>query len=341
MRIAKHLQVHHTTVSARLRRSGVKIRPRSFPKYPISRDTLQELYVRQKLSAPAVAKKLNVSNLAVYDHLKKYKMARPAGSVRKDETFDKLRPGRSIRVSLIDGKPAVQVIYAKARARGYKISIKKIDECTLSVLRLQTPKGDDTARIEEIKRLYYKEKWRVSKIATKLGLSDTHVFRIMRRAGMQLKERGKKDPVKRINKHKLMALYVRQHQSVPEIAQTLGVEIRDVIRELDRHGIWKGAREPSRFDFPELATLGLWEEVIVNTGKVGYSSKLGREIMWHNIRIVVRHTDSTWCRLLRTPFITPEAVQELLDQGVSPTRITKKLHADPRVMKSIFTQLGR
>jgi predicted DNA-binding protein YlxM (UPF0122 family) len=356
-KIAKHFDLAPSTIRSRLKKSGRKLRPPSYPKYRISKKTLKKLYVVQRLSSRKIAKKLNVPERAVLNHLQLNGMCRGRGGSQKnpDLVFDTLKTGKTARLHISMGERNWYAgLYKKAKTRGFKISLRKIDDHTAAVTRLQTeqelaeePRWNSDV-VEEIRRLYVTEKWSVSHIAEHLDVYRAQIYKIMRGSRIALLKRSRfLTPIRpgfpktqEVSKQELTSLYLTQRLSVPKIAKELGIDTLDVIRELKRHGVWPGARRPFKIYFPGIEKLKIDEEKVFRTN-LELLYRLYREAHWFNIRVLARKVDNKHYRLIRKPFVTEKVVQDLLKSGMVPSHVAKYLLVAPKSIKNFVASFKK
>jgi transposase len=305
----------------------------------ISPKELERLYLREGLTGHQIAARLGEPQATVYRRLKALGLTRMGKRKREEAVsfLDDLRPGRPRRVDVRgDKRVFTNRLHRRAKRGGFRLTIAKDGEGHVIVTRLPEKHVSNNEWVESIRHLYCEERWRVRRIAVELGLTRTHVYRIIKSAGIRLEDRGKRPPVQRIDKHDLDRLYNVERLPVPAIAKRLKVTVRDVVRGLDRSRIWPGARAPSRIDFPQLAELPLWKTFVVETEGKDVGQKLRREAKWHNVRIAVRSDGLGRFRVIRLPFLSEEVVKGLLDAGLSATKVAKKLRVLPPAIKHLL-----
>ena len=113
------------------------MRPRGTGTIP--KPTLEKLFLRQNLSGMQIAEKLGVPKDQVYKDLKGHGLWGQKPTEPDDPRFDKLKSGVSVEITAPAGvKWVAGWMRRRARQRGYRITLKKIDDRTYRVTRKRT-----------------------------------------------------------------------------------------------------------------------------------------------------------------------------------------------------------
>lgn len=135
-RIAERLNITYEGVICRLKKAGVKFRPKRHDVVTmLNRDDLVRLYVDHGLSVSAVAKRLNVSHPIVLREMERFSIERRPRNIenRKPTPLDILKVNESVVIPW--RSPQHNTFHRKAATREIKIKVKRIDPDHVRVTR--------------------------------------------------------------------------------------------------------------------------------------------------------------------------------------------------------------
>lgn len=136
-KLAVRFDASRQAVHYRLVQMGVVLRPAP-PR--LDRNTLQKLYIDQRLSANKIAQLLKCPLSTVYTCLEKHgiERRRPPGSKRKHPELGELKVGESLIVPRPNKRQKYQTyFYSMAKLVGIRVSVKTMDERSVRLTRVE------------------------------------------------------------------------------------------------------------------------------------------------------------------------------------------------------------
>jgi hypothetical protein len=181
--IASHFSVSLRVIQYRLSKSGRPLRPRNT--FGVDREILKELHVEKEISALEIARQLRVSYDGVLASLRKFDLIRPKAGRFKDRAFDHLKIGDSVTVPRPTSKGTwYSNFYKKARKRGIRVSVRTIDEKSVSVIRIDPKEIKQIISKRKLLTLYRDKGLSIRKVAKRLDCSDYLVEKELERHGI-------------------------------------------------------------------------------------------------------------------------------------------------------------
>ena len=141
--IANYYKVTRQAIHDKFVRAGVKLKRRSRKvAITLERETLLQLYEKERLSIGKVANYLKVSYPVIVRELKRHNIKISRGVMRRKspqlyEQLNKLEIGEQLKVERPSVKQPHSGLYYSARAAGIRITVKSIDRKTLLLTRIE------------------------------------------------------------------------------------------------------------------------------------------------------------------------------------------------------------
>ena len=133
--IAKRFGVTYQAIHDRLVRAGITRRKRGEPKKePVAKETLQTLYLLERLSVTEIAKRLKMPQKRIYAALRFHSIPRIKRAQRSE--LGKLSVGGVIELPAPKRRRFYSNIYGQAKHAGIRVSIKTIDKDRIEVRRV-------------------------------------------------------------------------------------------------------------------------------------------------------------------------------------------------------------
>ena len=137
--IADKFSISRQTVYERLRKAGIKFRPRSRRTLNISGPELYDLYVTKQMTPAKIGKKLGRGKENIRQYLLKHKvpMRGRGESFVKYPQIQEMKPGESIELPKPARKNPYTDYYLMAKKAGIRVSMQTIDSETLRLTRVE------------------------------------------------------------------------------------------------------------------------------------------------------------------------------------------------------------
>ncbi len=197
---------------------------------PVTREELDDLYNRQRLSIGQIAKQLNVSNWTVWGWMSHFNLPRRKNGESHylrldDEEIVRLYTVKRLGVPEIAQSFSVNTstIYERLRACGIPIRSKS------EALRLTL---DD----DEIVRLYTIERLSLAEVAQQFGVSIPTICSRLEARGIARRSISEAQRLK-LDDNEIERLYIIERLPMAEIARQFGVKAQTILRRLEARGV--------------------------------------------------------------------------------------------------------
>jgi predicted DNA-binding protein YlxM (UPF0122 family) len=174
--------------------------------------------------------------------------------------------------------------------------------------------ANPTVPLQLLMRLYCDEKLSVAETAARVGMNRNSVYSRFKNNGISLRTE--------VSKEELRELYEDQRLTIKAIAKRTGLGKKTVAKLLDRYEIPRSFRKPSNHS-EMIKSIPVGGQIeIVNTS-VNFPKTIRALARILGIRIVVRRLDEMTFLIDRTPDLNPEVVLQMLNEGMSITKIAE------------------
>ena len=220
LEIARMLGCSSSTVSRRLRKAGVEIRPPGGVKKKLASKTIRRLYEEGR-SAPYIASKLGCSTNVVYSRLVGMGVEiRSSGGQNKVQLDDDL-----LRELYIERKLSIQDV-AKRVGHSPQVVGRHLQRMSVSRKPWEENKRRDLDS-SEIARLYGRG-LSTYQVANLLGCCYSTISSRLREMGIRVRTRAEQHRID-VDEDEVVRLYSKCHMTTSEISSILGVSA-DVVR---------------------------------------------------------------------------------------------------------------
>ena len=137
--IGDKIGVSKQTIHERLRMAGVQLRPRSVRPLDITRETLIDLYVNQKIPPSKIGEMFGLSDGGIRGYLLKHNipMHPPGAFYIKYPQIREMKIGESLEFPKPAKRQFYGDFYSMAKNAGIRVSVQSIDDKTVRVTRVK------------------------------------------------------------------------------------------------------------------------------------------------------------------------------------------------------------
>ena len=242
--IGEKLETNATTISARLKKQGIKVQDKRI-RDDLDGEKIKKLYIEEGLSIKQISKKLEASESTIRVRLKKQGIK--VQSKRKAQSKRKIQNKR-IRNDLDDEE--IKKLYIEEKLSTIQIG-KKLGTSDITIskrlkkqgIKIQDKRIRDDLDDEEIKKLYIEEKLSTIQIGKKLEVNYKTISRRLKKQGIKVQDKRIHND---LDNEEIKKLYIEKGLSTVQIGEKFGANPSTISRRLKKQGI-KVSRNTSNY----------------------------------------------------------------------------------------------
>lgn len=242
--IAKELGTNPFNVLKWMKKEGIKARTVSEARLPPglkipSREQLENLYVNQRKSTIEIAKEYGVSHFTVSDWLKdagivirnnSERHIKFGGRVPSEEELKRDYLDKRMNQNELGRKYGVSSPTIRTWLEEFNIPVRNASEA-------KRPKDFSPPSKEQLEKLYIEEEKTAKEIAEDLGVSNSFVFDLLEKNGIEKRDRKSRTDRLKPSKENLENMYLTLGRSPKSIGEKIGVSAPTVINWLCEYNI--------------------------------------------------------------------------------------------------------
>lgn len=225
--VAARFGVSRQAVHDRLRRAGIKRRPRRQPPIQLDREQLYQLRIVDCLPVNQIAAKLGISISVVGSELRRYGIKRVKNHIDR-AVLERVYITEGLTQIETAARLGVSLIFVQRELKRHAIAF-----------RHKRPRQPPRFSYDLLYGLYHTDLLNCRQIGEKLGCSKSSIYGNLRRHGIKIRHNGRIEIPIITDRETLHRLYIVDDMTRPQIGEMFGVSLAYVVKALRQYGIKK------------------------------------------------------------------------------------------------------